>query len=737
MPEIVTHPTPQMLSAFDLGRLPEAAAATVASHLDTCPDCRQAVEKLPADSLQGKVRAAKPGGTALPQPPASARLAAVPSAFQSAPAPAGPPAGLPPQLADHPKYRILRELGRGGMGVVYQALQTMMDRQVVVKVINQSLLANPDALQRFRREVQAAASLSHPNIVTAYDAEQAGDLHLLVMEFVPGLSLAQVLEQKGPLPVARACHYVRQAALGLQHAFEQGMVHRDIKPQNLMLTPKGQVKVLDFGLARLRGAGPQAGGLTQTGAFMGTPEYVSPEQATDARTADIRADLYSLGCTLYFLLTGRPPFVADTAVKLVLAHIEKVPTPLHALRAEVPEALSAVVGRLLAKDPGQRYQTPVELAQALVPFIKAGAKGVTPKSSPDLLMAATEAEAAGAKAAKPERPTESATGLGKRNALATDALPPIAWWDTRTENSTTSIGPGKSGAVGQVLPAAAKASSRKQWLIGGGIVVCVLLLGLVGMWAGGVFKAKTPEGILVVEVNEPNPDVYVDGEKVTVSWDGGGTNTEIRVQPGSHKVEIRKDGFSVDRTELTFEEGGREYFTARLLSEQRAAQTDPPPGKPLPEPDRPAQEDMKDPKELTTPEERRRLSAEEKEKAQLDQAELEHSERDAREERKVEVRRDQEQRDRLKREQDEKRTQEVERKKRLVIERRDKREREAASQVRVAWALIDNLRSQGESILNHPDILDKARARLRKVTDEYPDTKAAQLAKKRLEELER
>src|SRR5262249_49581325 len=160
-------------------------------------------------------------------------------------------------------------------------------------------------------------------------------------------------------------HYIRQAALGLQHAFEQGMAHRDIKPHNLMLTPKGQIKVLDFGLARLREPHCRGKGLTQADAFMGTPEYVAPEQATDARQADIRADIYSVGCTLYALITGRPPFTEDTTVKLVLAHIEKPPQPLQELRPEVPADLAAVVARMLAKDPAQRFQKPAEVARAL------------------------------------------------------------------------------------------------------------------------------------------------------------------------------------------------------------------------------------------------------------------------------------------------------------------------------------------------------------------------------------
>jgi serine/threonine protein kinase len=347
MPDAVAHPTAQELAAYGQGKLSARAAAAVATHLKQCAPCR--------------LTAGAPTRTTATRLPASEQPALA------------TPLNLPAELASHPRYRVLRELGRGGMGVVYQAEQTVMHRWVAIKVISKSLLDQPDALERFHREVQAAAKLAHPNIVVAHDAEQAGELHMLVMEYVEGQSLDQVLRRRGPLPVPHACNYVRQAALGLQHAFEQGMVHRDIKPGNLMLTPKGRVKILDFGLARLRTEKAQSGRLTQGGAFMGTPEYVAPEQANDARTADIRADIYSLGCTLYSLLAGRPPFTGDTPLQLVLAHLEREPPPLTEARSDLPPDLAAVVMRMLAKEPAARYQTPAEVALALAPFARSGA----------------------------------------------------------------------------------------------------------------------------------------------------------------------------------------------------------------------------------------------------------------------------------------------------------------------------------------------------------------------------
>jgi formylglycine-generating enzyme required for sulfatase activity/tRNA A-37 threonylcarbamoyl transferase component Bud32 len=362
------------------------------------------------------------------------------------------------------RYRVLRELGRGGMGIVYQARHTVMDRQVVIKVISKALLDNPDALERFRREVQAAAKLAHPNIVTAYDAEQAGDLHYLVMEFVPGQSLAEVLQKKGPLPVVPACHYARQAALGLQHAHERGMVHRDIKPHNLMLTPKGQVKILDFGLAKVVSEHGAGRGLTASGAYMGTPEYSAPEQATDARTADIRADLYSLGCTLYCLLAGRPPFQEETAVKAILAHLEKAPPPLPQLRPDVPAALWAVVARLLAKDPARRYQTPAEVAQALAPFCKRGGKpGPVPRAVP---------KAPGV--ASPAMGTQTASDARGTRAEAATLLP----------RDRTVPGPSpQHGGVGRGADAERKRGGRR-WGVLAAAVGCVSLLVLVAFGMG-------------------------------------------------------------------------------------------------------------------------------------------------------------------------------------------------------------------------------------------------------------
>jgi WD40 repeat protein/serine/threonine protein kinase len=273
-------------------------------------------------------------------------------------------------------YVLLDRLGEGGMGQVYKARHRHMERVVALKVIRKDKLRSAEAVQRFYQEVQAAAHLSHPNIVLAYDAGEAGGTHFLSMEYVEGYDLARMVKEDGPLPVARACDYVRQAALGLQHAHERGMVHRDIKPHNLLVAPAesgapgwGTVKVLDMGLARLnQGLSGRDRQLTQTGTVLGTPDYLAPEQALNARSADIRSDLYALGCTLYYLLAGRAPFHAESLTQLLLKHQMEEPAPLEALRPDVPAGVAELVRRLLAKRPEDRPQTPAEVAAALEPY---------------------------------------------------------------------------------------------------------------------------------------------------------------------------------------------------------------------------------------------------------------------------------------------------------------------------------------------------------------------------------
>jgi WD40 repeat protein len=559
MPEITVHPSERALALFGQGRLPEAQARTVAAHLEVCPACRQAVAALPPDSFVGKLRGAKPGSSSLPPH----RPGAAESVVGQAP-PDAAPADVPPELAGHPKFRVVRELGRGGMGVIYLAEHRVLEKPVALKVISPAVLANPEALARFRAEAKAAARLDHPNIARAFDADQAGGLHFLVMEFVEGQSLAQVLEKRGPLPVANACSYARQAALGLQHASEREMVHRDIKPHNLMLTPRGQVKVLDFGLARMRGERQAASRLTRLESFMGTPEYVAPEQAADARQADIRADIYSLGCTLYFLLTGRPPFVEETAVKLVLAHIEKEAAPLHEVRADVPAGLSAVVARMLAKDPAQRYQRPAEVAQALLPFIKAGLKPAAAGGAP----APSGAPPAGT-GTRIGGDTSKLQGLraavgGKAPAGESPARDAAA---NPFEGLEGGAAPPKKAKPTGKAPKPAPRAWYRRWpvLAGAGAAVLALGLGAV-LLAAVVFKLLTADGkaYVVLEVDPADAAVSVDGQQIAVTVPGDNKPVKISVAPGQHRLVISKDSFEARTREIELKAGGSVTIKVRL-----------------------------------------------------------------------------------------------------------------------------------------------------------------------------
>ncbi len=268
------------------------------------------------------------------------------------------------------KYKVLAPLGAGGMGQVFLAEHTLMRRRAALKFLPKKLTADPHAVERFLREARAVASLDHPNIVRAYDIDTDDDLHFLVMEFVDGVSLHQLVKRRGPVAPMAAANYIAQAAQGLQHAHEAGWVHRDIKPANLLLDRAGVVKVLDLGLARLLDD-DTADPLTRRHndkAVLGTADYLAPEQALDSHEVDIRADVYSLGGTLYYLLAGRAPFADATVAQKLVCHQTKAPRPIAELRSDVPAGLLAVLDRMLAKAPADRFQTPTEVAAALRPW---------------------------------------------------------------------------------------------------------------------------------------------------------------------------------------------------------------------------------------------------------------------------------------------------------------------------------------------------------------------------------
>jgi serine/threonine-protein kinase len=363
-------------------------------------------------------------------------------------------------------YVVLQRLGEGGMGQVFKARHQRLGRVVALKVIRKDRLANPEAVKRFGREVQVAAQIDHPNVVHTYDADEAGGTLFFAMEYVEGTDLTRLVRQRGPLPVARACDYIRQAALGLDGCYQAGLVHRDIKPSNLLVvvprpgdsgvravggTSGHVVKLLDLGLARLTEAdGTQATRLTQLGSVLGTPDFLAPEQARDSRNVDIRADLYSLGCTLYYILTGKTPFGEGTTMEKLLRHQMEQAPPLERVRPEVPPELGAVVRKLMAKRPDDRYQTPIEAAVALEPFtrrVRSQESGV--RSQQPVLAAIPVATAVAATASAPAaQPTGAATAVAEPHSWS--ALQPVAasprpvrrspWMTFRTVAATVLLG---------------------------------------------------------------------------------------------------------------------------------------------------------------------------------------------------------------------------------------------------------------------------------------------------------
>ncbi len=265
-------------------------------------------------------------------------------------------------------YRVLQPLGKGGMGLVYLAEHRTLGQRVALKVLRTDLPCSPGALERFYREGRAAAALDHPNIVRVQDVCRSDDdHHFLAMEYVEGKSLEDVIQEEGRLSLARAVDYALQVARGLGHAHERGLVHRDIKPGNLLLDRQGTVKILDMGLARFYTDKDDK--LTERvgGGILGSPDYIAPEQALNK--LDTRSDIYSLGATLYCLLLGRPPFPFNTARQKLLAHQMNRVTPPHCQDANIPPELSAAVVRMLAREPDARYQTIDEVIAALEPWL--------------------------------------------------------------------------------------------------------------------------------------------------------------------------------------------------------------------------------------------------------------------------------------------------------------------------------------------------------------------------------
>ncbi len=269
------------------------------------------------------------------------------------------------------RYHLLEKIGTGGMGSVFRARDTKLDRIVAVKVMAPHRLSDADAVARFKREARALAQLALPNVVQAFDSGEDQGRNFLVMEFVKGIGLHQLVRDKGKLPPTIAADYVYQTAIGMQRAHERGMVHRDLKPANLLLTPDGEIKILDLGLARFVQDHLPDAEITRDNVGLGTPDYMAPEQFRDARSVDPRADIYALGCTFYYLIAGLVPFPGSSLSEKAHAHENKEPPPLEERCPEISAGLTMIVSRMMAKRPADRFQSMRAVAEALAPYVSA------------------------------------------------------------------------------------------------------------------------------------------------------------------------------------------------------------------------------------------------------------------------------------------------------------------------------------------------------------------------------
>ena len=421
-----------------------------------------------------------------------------------------------PLLLD--RYLILDEIGRGGMGVVYKAIHRQMDRLVALKILPKAAVDSPQKARRFQREVKTAAKLDHPNIVTAFDATESEGTHFLVMSLIDGQNLAELVRSQGPVTDAAAIDYVTQTARGLAHAHSLGITHRDIKPGNLLLDREGKIKILDMGLARIHDRRQptrqdQSTELTEDGAVLGTLAYLAPEQALDTRNADARSDIYALGCTLYFLLTGRAIYREDTVVKTILAHREGTIPSLHDAREDVPPELDAFFRKMVAKEPEERFQNMEQVLAKL-----------------ETLSALTT----------PPLPAEAANDTSD---------------DARESNQVSFATQAKRTGTAEL--------GKVRWRM-----AATIALGVVLLLAGLVIQWKTAAGLVVLEMDRADmigAVVSIDGEeKITIKT--AKDLEPIRITPDKerHTLMISIAGYKTFSRDFSFETGNTQWIRVRL-----------------------------------------------------------------------------------------------------------------------------------------------------------------------------
>ena len=488
------HPNRDKLADYLLGKLPEDQADEIIAHLEDCVSCDDTMQSLQPtpDTVIEKLHGAPAPDPLADEEGCRDMVQRISEIGQDS---ADDASDLESKTVDLEasgvvrEYRLLEKLGQGGMGAVYKALHTKLDKTVAIKLLPAHRMEDAVNVARFEREMKAVGQLEHPHIVGARDAGEANGTHYLVMELVEGDDLAVLSKRFGALSVAEACELIRQAALGLQHAHERGMVHRDIKPSNLMLAkgPPAKVKILDMGLALLED-GPVRDGreLTSTGQLMGTIDYMAPEQGVSTHDVDVRADIYSLGATLYRLLAGRAPFGGpgfETMMKKLTALAGEEPQSLRELRSDIPEKLAAIVHRMLAKSPNDRPASAEEVVRLLDPFA----------ASADL------------------------------GSLFGDGLRPVK--EPRPPGSGL---PAAEHAAHPLPRGRGSSSPHRNWMVAGGVLAVITLLGLA------IFKFTTRDGTVVVRLDSEQNVTSIEVDGLSVAWTIGGDDRSFRfdVEPG-------------------------------------------------------------------------------------------------------------------------------------------------------------------------------------------------------------
>jgi serine/threonine protein kinase/WD40 repeat protein len=568
-----TSPCPDRDQLLDylLGKLPDDASEQIAAHLDECPPCEAAAETLDrvSDTLVSQ----------LERPVVPSRFAHEPQYQQALQRVLAQADGESDTMGDRVatvavdspvpeslgEYELLEKLGEGGMGAVYKARQRNLDRLVALKVLPKHRTDNAVAIGRFYREMQAVGRLNHPNIVAAHDAREIDGAPVLAMEYIDGWDLAKLVSDAGPLTLADACELVRQTAVGLQHAHEQGLVHRDIKPSNVMLNRQGVVKILDLGLARLNEDQPNRPEMTAAGTAMGTADYFSPEQVNDSHSVDVRSDIYSLGCTLYKLLSGQTPFAGPeykNDVTKMMAHVHGTPRSIGELRPDLPPGLVVIIQKMMAKDPSGRFAEPGEVAIELE-ALAAGAdlrgllNAATGHATPSPLDISRKASTG-----KLSASAEVDTGVGQ-SPIVPDSV--VLERRVGTEAAPVRESAGKPQVVGKPPIGTGPGFGARRPLIG--IAVALGLIGII--WLGVVLlRVKTPAGTIILEVDQlelAGAVVEVDGQqRVTIDPGKGLEKVIVTADEKDHVLRVVKGGFETFTRKFTLKAGEEQTITVRL-----------------------------------------------------------------------------------------------------------------------------------------------------------------------------